>query len=147
VLYAVVLFLAALTPLVVGPDQPSPDRPSASLTMTFVVMGLGTVFNALTNRRNPASGLTPPILQAAAISVVPVVLLVLATEIGFLQRGLLTQELTGMQWLACIGLALALPIVIEASKWIRRARQPKAPAIDATRVVAPARALADLNRP
>ena len=76
VLYAVVLFLAALTPLVAGPDQPSPDRPSASMTMTFVVMGLGTVFNALTNRRDPASGLTPPILQAVAISVVPVVLLV-----------------------------------------------------------------------
>ena len=72
-LYAVVLFLAALTPLVAGPDQPSPDRPSASMTMTFVVMGLGTVFNALTNRRDPASGLTPPILQAVAISVVPVV--------------------------------------------------------------------------
>ena len=31
--------------------------PRASLTMTFVVMGLGTVFNALTNRRDPASGL------------------------------------------------------------------------------------------
>jgi Ca2+-transporting ATPase len=93
VLYAVVLFLAALTPLVVGPDQPSPDRPSASLTMTFVVMGLGTVFNALTNRRNPASGLTPPILTALAISVAPVVLIiVLATEVGFLQRSLLTRN-------------------------------------------------------
>jgi P-type Ca2+ transporter type 2C len=31
-LYAVVLFLAALAPLVVGSDQPSPDRPSASMT-------------------------------------------------------------------------------------------------------------------
>ena len=27
------------------------------MTMTFVVMGLGTIFNALTNRREPASGL------------------------------------------------------------------------------------------
>jgi Ca2+-transporting ATPase len=127
-LYAVVLFLAALTPLVVGPDQPSPDRPSASLTMTFVVMGLGTVFNALTNRRDPASGLTPPILTALAISVAPVVLLVLATEVGFLQRSLLTQELTGNEWLACIGLALALPVVIEASKMdpsIARAQAPR----------------------
>ena len=86
------------------------------MTMTFVVMGLGTVFNALTNRRDPASGLTPPILKAMAIAVVPVVLIVLATEIGFLQRSLLTQELTGTQWLACIGLALALPVVIEAGK-------------------------------
>ena len=124
-LYAAVLFLAALTPLVAGPDQPSPERASASMTMTFVVMGLGTVFNALTNRRDPASGLIPPILKAVAISVAPVVLIVLATEVGFLQRSLLTQELTGMQWLACIALALALPVVIEAGKWIRRSRAPK----------------------
>jgi Ca2+-transporting ATPase len=146
-LYAVVLFLAALTPLVAGPDQPSPTQPSASMTMTFVVMGLGTVFNALTNRRDPASGLIAPILKAVAISVAPVVLIVLATSVGFLQRALLTQELTGMQWLTCIGLALALPIVIEAGKWIRRARLPEAPAIDVTRAVAPARAHADLSRP
>jgi P-type Ca2+ transporter type 2C len=145
-LYAVVLFLAALTPLVVGPDQPSPDRPSASMTMAFVVMGLGTVFNALTNRRDPASGLTPPILQALAISVVPVALLVLATQVGFLQRSLLTQELTGTEWLACISLALALPLVIEGSKWIRRRRAPKPPAIDAVRAVAPARAHPSVSR-
>ena len=38
------------------------------MTMTFVVMGLGTVFNALTNRRDPASGLAPPILKAIGVS-------------------------------------------------------------------------------
>jgi hypothetical protein len=54
--YAVVVFVATLAPLVVGPDEPSPDRASASMTMTFVVMGLGTVFNALANRRDPAAG-------------------------------------------------------------------------------------------
>ena len=43
-------------PIVAGPDTPSTDHASASMTMTFVVMGLGTVFNALTNRRDPASG-------------------------------------------------------------------------------------------
>ena len=64
VVYAVTLFVAALIPLVAGPDDPSTDVPTASLTMTFVVMGLGTVFNALTNRRDPASGLSPPILKA-----------------------------------------------------------------------------------
>ena len=58
------LFVAAFIPLVAGPDDPSTDVPSASLTMTFVVMGLGTVFNALTNRRDPASGLSPPLLKA-----------------------------------------------------------------------------------
>ena len=93
--------------------------------MTFVVMGLGTVFNALTNRRDPASGLAPPILKAlgdrrSSRSS----LIFLATELPGLQKGLLTTSLTGPQWLACIGLALLLPLVIEASKWIRRRRAP-----------------------
>jgi Ca2+-transporting ATPase len=122
ILYAAVLFGAALIPLVAGPDTPHPNQPSASMTMTFVVMGLGTVFNALTNRRDPASGLTPPILKAAAISVFPVVMIVLATQLPTLASGLLTQPLTGRQWLACVGLALLLPIAIETNKWIKRDR-------------------------
>ena len=42
VVYAATLFIAALIPLVAGPDDPRTDVASASLTMTFVVMGLGT---------------------------------------------------------------------------------------------------------
>jgi P-type Ca2+ transporter type 2C len=109
--------------------------------MTFVVMGLGTVFNALTNRRDPASGLTPPVLNVLAIAAIPVVLVIAATQIGFLQSSLLTQPLTGPQWLACLGLALALPLVIESTKWIRR-RQASAPApFNALHAIAPARAV------
>jgi hypothetical protein len=37
---------------------------------------------------------------------------------------LLATSLTGPQWLAVIGLALALPLVIEAGKWFRRRRAP-----------------------
>ena len=54
-----------------GRTTRAPTRRAASLTMTFVVMGLGTVFNALTNRRDPASGLAPPLLKALAISLSP----------------------------------------------------------------------------
>jgi Ca2+-transporting ATPase len=138
-LYATALFVAALIPLVAGPDTPHPSKPSASLTMTFAVMGLGTVFNALTNRRDPASGLTPPVLKAVAISVVPVVMLVLATQLPALQSGLLTQPLTGRQWLACIGLSLLVPIVIEGSKWLRRRGAPPPASIDVESAVTGAR--------
>jgi Ca2+-transporting ATPase len=122
ILYGAVLFLAALVPLVAGPDTPSLDQASASMTMTFVVMGLGTVFNALTNRRDPTSGLTAPILKALAISLFPVGMIVLATQLPGLQAGLLTASLTGPQWLACIGLAALLPLVVETGKAIRRGR-------------------------
>ena len=51
VVYAAVLFVAALLPLVLGPDEPTSGAASVSMTMTFAVMGIGTVFNA---RRQPS---------------------------------------------------------------------------------------------
>jgi Ca2+-transporting ATPase len=139
VLYAAVLFLAALVPLIAGPDEPRTDAPSAAMTMAFVVLGLGTVGNAITNRRDPTTGLLPPILKAAGISMITVVLILLATRVDFLQQSLLTQPLTGPQWLACILLALALPVTVEGVKWIHRVRSPRA-VVDARLAVAPARA-------
>jgi Ca2+-transporting ATPase len=124
VLYGSVLFLTALIPLEWGPDTLHIDSPSASMTMCFVVIGLGTVFSGLVMRREPSSGLIPPILDAIKILIWPVILVVLATELSFMQRGLLTQELTGLQWLACIGLSLVLPIVVEGDKWLRRRHLP-----------------------
>jgi Ca2+-transporting ATPase len=135
VVYAAVLFVAALIPLVAGPDTPHPNKPSASLTMTFVVMGLGTIFNALTNRRDPASGLEAPVFKALAISVVPLVMIALATQLHSLQSGLLTQSLTGRQWLACFGLSLLVPLVIEGNKWLKRRRLPPPGPLDVGRAV------------
>jgi Ca2+-transporting ATPase len=143
-LYGATLFVAAFIPLVAGPDEPSTSHPTASLTMTFVVMGLGTVFNAVTNRRDPASGVAPPVLKAAGIALVPIALIVLATDLPGLQGGMLTTSLTGPQWLACIGLALLLPLVIEGSKWLRRRRAPAVRVVDVERVVAPARAAVEV---
>jgi P-type Ca2+ transporter type 2C len=138
--YGSILAAAAFVPLVAGPDAPSTSHASVSLTMTFVVMGLGTVFNALTNRRDPASGLAPPILTAAGVAVVPTAMIFLATQLPSLQRGLLTSSLTGAQWLTVIGLAMALPLVIEAGKAVRRRRVPAPPTLDVACAVAPARA-------
>ena len=118
-------------------DDPSTDTASASMTMTFVVMGLGTVVNALCNRRDPASGLSPPLLKALAISLVPVLMILLATELPRLQSGLLTTSLTGKEWLACFGLAALLGVVVETGKWIRRRRAPAAPVLDARRALEP----------
>jgi Ca2+-transporting ATPase len=64
VLYGAVLFLAALVPLIAGPDQPTTDAPSAAMTMCYVVIGLGTIFSGVVMRRDPTSGLIPPILTS-----------------------------------------------------------------------------------
>jgi P-type Ca2+ transporter type 2C len=140
-LYGATLFLAALVPLVFGPDTLSTDEPSASMTMSFVVLGLGTILSGLVMRRDPTSGLVPPILSAVKWLAIPAALVVLATELGFLQRGLLTQPLSGLEWLACIGLALVVPVVVEVDKWVRR-RRHRQPAEYAPEVaVNPARAV------
>jgi Ca2+-transporting ATPase len=52
---------------------------------------------------------------------------------------MLTQPLTGPQWLLSIGLALVLPVVIEVGKFVRRRRAPKGARLDVARAVAPAR--------
>jgi Ca2+-transporting ATPase len=141
VLYGATLFLAALVPLVFGPDTLSTNEPSASMTMSFVVLGLGTILSGLVMRRDPTSGLVPPILSAVKWLAIPAALVVLATELGFLQRGLLTQPLSGLEWLACIGLALVVPVVVEVDKWVRR-RRHRRPAEYAPEVaVSPARAV------
>ena len=139
--YAAVLFIAAFLPLVLGPDEPSPSTASISLTMTFVIMGLGTTLNALVNRRDPAFGFGAPIASALLIALIPVTLLLLATELPMLQEALLTTGLSPRQWLVCLALAAALPIVVEVSKAIRRRRQTFRPAPDVQHAVNPARAL------
>ena len=141
VVYAATLFIAAMIPLVAGPDDPKTDVATASLTMTFVVMGLGTIFNAITNRRDPASGLDSPLLKALAISLLPLGMLVLATELPGFQKGMLTTSLTGHEWLACFGLAALLPAVIETGKWQRRRTAHASPLLDTQRAVGPARGL------
>jgi Ca2+-transporting ATPase len=140
-LYGGVIFVASLIPLVWGPDEPRTDAPSAAMTMTFAVVGLACVFSALVLRRDPASGLGAPILSALRTLAIPLVLVVLATELPFMQRALMTQSLTGTQWLAVMLLSLAGPLVAEADKWLRRRRQPRA-LLDPEHAVAPDRALA-----
>lgn len=119
--YALVLFAAALIPLVAGPDDLSPDAPSAAMTMTFVVLGLGAVANGFVCRHAGASAFAPPVLPALRTLAIPVAIIVAATELDVF-RGLGTKPLNGGQWLACIGLALACPVVIEAHRWLRTRR-------------------------
>ena len=138
--YATALFVAAVVPLITGPDQPSTDHASVSMTMTFAVMGFGTVFNAITNRRDPTSGLASPIVKAVGISMITVALVFLATELPRLQGALMTRPLTGSQWLAVIGLAMLLPLIVESGKWIRRRRMQRSGPLDAELAVDPARA-------
>jgi len=140
-IYGAVLFVAAFIPLVAGPDTPSTHHGTTSLTMTFVVMGLGDLFNSLTNRRDPTTGLSPPILNALGVALLSATFIFLATQLPTLQKGLLTVPLNGRQWLASIGLALLLPVAIETNKLLRRRHAPKPAPLDPRQAVTASRAL------
>jgi len=143
-LYGVPLFLAAMVPLVIFGDDLNPDGASEPMTMTFVIMSLGTIVTGLALRRDPESGLRGPWGKAPQLLVWPVVLTVAATELGFLQRWLDTTSLSGAQWLLCLVLTAAVLAVVEGHKaWLRRRLHEPAspPAVDVA--VAPGRARVD----
>ena len=63
---------------------------------------------------NDRTFIVSSLLSAAAI--------ILATELGFLQRVLDTVSLTGNQWLICIGAGLTVVVASEIWKFVLRRR-------------------------
>ncbi|WP_435591369.1 cation-translocating P-type ATPase [Nocardia sp. bgisy118] len=120
--YGVLQFAVTLAAMLLAPGEMSTTTANVPMTTAFVVLSFGSILSGLVMRRDPESGLTPPILGALKILTIPVVVTVFAVEIGFLQDLLMTTSLTGGQWLACLGWSLIVPIVIEAESAVRRAR-------------------------
>ena len=122
--YGGALFLVTLVALLLGPGELMGEEPSVPMTMAFVVMALGTVLSGLVLRRAPESGLAEPVLGALKTLSIPILITIVAVEWTFMQKLLLTTSLTGGQWVACIALALVVPITIELSKIPRRRHLP-----------------------
>jgi len=116
------LALASLIPLVFGPDEPSTDAASKSMSMTFAVAALSTVGLGLVLRRDPAPAWRGPLFPYVGRLAIAAALTVLAVELPVLQRLLNSESLTGAQWLAVLGLALVTPLAIEIGKALRRRR-------------------------
>lgn len=138
--YGLVLFAVTMAALLWAPGTMSSTAPNVPVTMAFVVMGLGSVLSGLSMRRDPESGLTAPIAQALRILAIPVVLLVFAVESPSMQRFLSTTGLSGENWLAAIGLSLAVPLVVEIDKALRRRKMGRLVELSAEATVSPARA-------
>ncbi|WP_245937845.1 cation-translocating P-type ATPase [Williamsia limnetica] len=127
--YGVLQFAVTLAAMLLAPGEMSTSESSVPMTTAFVVLSLGSVFAGLVMRRDPESGCASPILGALKILSVPVIVTVCAVEVGFLQDLLMTAPLTGGQWLACIGWALIIPVVVEAEKLLRRRRRTDLPPV------------------
>ena len=129
--YGVLQFAVTLAAMLLAPGEMSTTEANVPMTTAFVVLSFGSILAGLVMRRDPESGLTPPILGALKILSIPTIVTVFAVEAGVLQDLLMTTSLTGGQWLACLGWSLIIPIVVEAEKAFRRRRhlhsEPPAP--------------------
>lgn len=120
--YGAVLALASLAPLVWGPDEPSIAAASAAQTMAYAVLGLGTALSPLVMRRDPDPAWQGPFIPFLWYVLASIGLVLAGTEIGFLQRWMDTQPLTGGQWLTSFGLAVLALSWVEVEKALRRRR-------------------------
>ncbi|WP_020104928.1 cation-translocating P-type ATPase [Nocardia sp. 348MFTsu5.1] len=120
--YGILQFAVTLAAMLLAPGEMSSTEANVPMTTAFVVLSIGSIFAGLVMRRDPESGLVAPVLGALKILSVPIVVTVFAVQAGVLQDLLMTTSLTGAQWLACIGWALIIPIVVEVEKAIRRRR-------------------------
>jgi Ca2+-transporting ATPase len=93
-------------------------------TMTFAVLALSTIWLAASMRRSLMAIWVGPYALFWGWLAIPLVLSLLAVELPFFQRLLHTTSLTGLEWLTVLVLSLAVPLVIEITKAIRRRRAP-----------------------
>jgi Ca2+-transporting ATPase len=114
--------VAALIPLVWGPDEPKVDGPSISMTMTFAISALATVGIGVVARRDPGGFWNGPVVPYFGWLGAAAVITVLGVELPFLQRLLETVSLSGSQWLGVLALSLAAPVLMSAEKAWRRSR-------------------------
>jgi len=142
-LYGSALFLASFLPMWVFGSDLNPGSASYPMTMTFVVMGLGTLGSAVALRRDPDYGFKAPWGKAIVWLVWPVLTIVLSTQLDFLQKWLDLTSLSPNEWLICILLSLFVVVVIVAdtamrNKKVKAAKVTVAPSV--SEAVAPARA-------
>src|SRR5215813_5429507 len=116
------LGIISTIPLEWGPDEPSIHHASVAMTMAFCGMGISTLLSGFVMRHDKLPAFTQPLLRFAAILAAGGLIVILSTQFQFLQRWLLTTSLTAPQWGAVLGLALVMPLVVEADKFVQRLR-------------------------
>jgi P-type Ca2+ transporter type 2C len=121
---------AATLGVIAGAEHEEGEKLARTMGMTtFGLANLFFSFTALDRLRSAFSleGLNDRTFLTA--SLMSVAAIILATELQFLQRVLDTVELSGNQWLICIGAGLVVVVVSEVWKFVLRRREsPKAAA-------------------
>jgi Ca2+-transporting ATPase len=114
-----VVAVSALCVLSWGPDEPSTELPSQSMTMAFAVVALSAVNMGLVMRREREPVWASPIFPYLGWIVLGWTLTWAAVELGMLQRLLLSTSLTGPQWALCLGLSAIAPGLVWIDKMLQ----------------------------
>jgi Ca2+-transporting ATPase len=113
----------ALVVLQWGPDKPSTDHASVSMTMAFAIVALSAVNLGVVMRRERESPLSSPIFPYMGWIMLGWALTWAGVELNMLQRVLDTESLTGAQWLLVIAFSIVAPAVVGIDKAIQLRRQ------------------------
>jgi Ca2+-transporting ATPase len=114
-----VVAVSALCVLSWGPDEPSTEVPSVSMTMAFAVVALSAVNMGLVMRREREPVWSSPIFPYLGWICLGWALTWAAVELDMLQRLLLSTSLTGAQWALCLGLSAIAPAIVWVDKMIQ----------------------------
>jgi Ca2+-transporting ATPase len=113
----------ALAVLHWGPDTPSTDHASVSMTMAFAIVALSAVNLGVVLRREREAPWSSPIFPYFGWIILGWILTWAAVELNMLQRILDTESLTGGQWVVTIALSLVAPTLVGIDKAIQQSRQ------------------------
>jgi Ca2+-transporting ATPase len=122
-------FLVAVTALLVlnfGPDKPSTEHGSISMTMAFAIVAFSAVNIGVVMRREREMPWSPPVFPYMGWIILGWMLTWAAVELPMLQRLLDTVSLTGGQWAWVLGLSLITPGLLWIDKMIQLRHQKTA---------------------
>jgi Ca2+-transporting ATPase len=127
VLSGLIVAVTALLILDLGPDKPSTDHGSISMTMTFAFVAFTAVNLGVVMRREREAPWSSPLFPYMGWIILGWLLSWAGVELHMFQRLLDTVSLTGAQWAIVLGLSLITPTVVWVDKTIQQRRQESAP--------------------
>ena len=128
VLSGLLVAVTALLILDLGPDKPSTEHASVSMTMAFAFIAFTAVNLGVVMRREREAPWSSPLFPYMGWIIAGWVLTWAGVELNMFQRLLDTESLTGGQWAWVLGLSLITPGLVWADKTVQQRRQAQAAA-------------------
>jgi Ca2+-transporting ATPase len=123
VLSGLIVAVTALLILDLGPDTPSTEHASVSMTMAFAFVAFTAVNLGVVMRREREAPWSSPLFPYMGWIILGWFLTWAGVELGMFQRLLDTESLSGSQWAIVLGLSLVTPTLVWADKTIQQHRQ------------------------